>query len=226
MKKIVFGILFFVVVLSVGLYYYRERTAGPDELAQVDEVLKNSDSEADPSKKVVQEATPSTPSDSNKKNENRDDLAKDMLGSGGEETNPQNEKSLNQDEADKMTAYFEATEKAWDERMEHLIIDEMHLPMSTLKEYKVLRDGFDRDKMEAFEDFHKHMREQYGDGYSYNPTKDEEKFANKVKDQYDARMRKLLGQEHYLQYREVLSEFNKKLKAEQNPEIGVRYMDL
>ena len=91
-----------------------------------------------------------------REDEASDDLAEDMLGANGEGSgNPQNEKSLNEEDADKMTAYFEATEKSWNERMEHLIIDELHLPTKTLKEYKVLREGFDRDKMEAFEDFHK-----------------------------------------------------------------------
>ena len=222
MKKIIFCIITFIVLISVGLYYYRERAAGPDQLAQVDEVLKPSESEAKvkpEDRGMVQAPTKNTekhiarPDD--REDEASDDLAEDMLGANGEGSgNPQNEKSLNEEDADKMTAYFEATEKSWNERMEHLIIDELHLPTKTLKEYKVLREGFDRDKMEAFEDFHKYMRDKHGDNYSYNPTKDEEQFANKVKDQYDSKLRQLFGQEHYLQYREVRDEFNKKLKGE------------
>ena len=233
MNKIVISIFAFVVLLSLGLYYYRERAAGPDELAQVDEVINHVDS--DTSGRPVEQATVQTATPSHEKNhpsereekEQEDDLAEDMLGASGQGSgNPQNEKSLNEEDADKMTAYFEATEKAWNERMEHFIIDELHMPVSALKEYKVLREGYDRDKMEAFEDFHKYMRDKHGDNYSYNPTKDEEKFANKVRDKYDAKMRQLFGQEHYPQYRDVLSEFNKQRKAEQNPEIGVLYMDL
>ncbi|MBI2520395.1 MAG: hypothetical protein HYV97_08250 [Bdellovibrio sp.] len=237
MKKIVFSVVIFIALLSVGLYYYRERAAGPDQLAQVDEVLRPNDSElknpektgtVSEVKKDHRDKVQQSKSDEDDGDEGpSDNLAEDMLGSGDEGSgNPQNEKSLNEEDADKMTAYFEATEKAWNDRMDHFITDELHLPIKVLKEYKVLREGFDRDKMEAFEDFHKYMRDKHGDNYSYNPTKDEEQFANKVKDQYDSKLRQLFGQEHYLEYREVRDQFNKKLKAEQNPEIGVYYIDI
>jgi|GEM_PF-5170261 len=232
------GAVLLLVVLSVSIFYYRQFTDQnmPDNLTDsADEVIqgpakgkktfefkkasdgtlvkvpKNDSADGQP---VEEEASA--------EDDNHDDDPDLKVDS----TNAKSEKAIDEAEADEMTAYFEATEKAWGQRMDDLITGEFGLGVDALKKYNVLREGLDRDKMEAFNEYHKYMREKHGDNYSYIPTKDEEQFGKKLRIQYEEKVRDFFGDKNYQRYKEVRQEFNQKLRKEQNPNVGVMEMDL
>ncbi len=61
---------------------------------------------------------------------------------------------LTEDQMIKLEAYFEKVEKDWSDKMNQLFVRELGLEAKVLQEYWKMREGYEQDKLDAFEEFH------------------------------------------------------------------------
>lgn len=135
------------------------------------------------------------------------------------------DKVLSDEELEELDRYFDQVEKDWDSTMESFFLKELAMPPEEFKEYKKLREAYDMDRLEAYQEFHEYMLEKYGEKYTYSPSDDMEKFENKVREQYLEVLRKRIGDDAYKKYLDTLDQFNEKLRREQDPYKGVMVID-
>lgn len=128
---------------------------------------------------------------------------------------------LTEKEMDKMDEIFESYEKGWDQEMKSLMIGEIGLTEEDYGDYLKMRDGFEEDRLDAFEEFHKKMAMERGPHYSYSPTQEMIDFDKKLKDEYLDLFRKRYGEEAYARYQNALDKYNTKIRSEADPKFGV-----
>lgn len=125
----------------------------------------------------------------------------------------------------KLEEYFEKVEKNWADRMNQLFNRELGLEPKALEEYYKMREGYEQDKLDAFEDFHEEMIEKYGEAYSYKPSEEEKLFTEKVRGRYDQALIKLIGEEAYQRYLEAKDQFNRELAEVDDKDLGFIKID-
>src|SRR5690606_27769690 len=74
------------------------------------------------------------------------------------------DRPLTEEEMDQLEAYYERTEKEWDQLVSGMF-KEFGLPAQAFGEYEKLREGHEEAKMDAFQEYHNKMIEKYGDSY-------------------------------------------------------------
>ena len=129
-------------------------------------------------------------------------------------------------EIEEFEEYFEAVEKNWIIQIESLFIGEFSLTEDKIENYLDIREGYEEEKMIAFQEFHEYMIQKHGENYTFTPTPDMEQFENKVVQTYKEKMEQFLGENNYVRYKEVLEEYNNRLRREQDPDKGVILIEL
>ncbi|MBK26765.1 MAG: hypothetical protein CME70_22380 [Halobacteriovorax sp.] len=132
---------------------------------------------------------------------------------------------LTEEEMEELEEYFEKIEDEWGQTLEQLFKQELQLSKEVIGQYEDLREGFEEEKLAAFQEYHEQMVAKHGDNYAYRPSEDEKIFEKKVLDEYYDRLRKILGDEAYSRYTEVRERFNERIKAEQDPAKGILIID-
>lgn len=132
---------------------------------------------------------------------------------------------LTEEQMLKLEAYFEKVEKDWSERINQLMVRELELEPKVVEEYYKMREGFEQDKLDAFEDFHEEMIEKYGENYTYRPSEEEQMFSAKVRERYDQALVKLIGQDNYVRYLEMRDQFNRELAEVDDKDLGFIKID-
>ena len=132
---------------------------------------------------------------------------------------------LTEEEMEELEEYFEKIEEDWGETLEQLFKQELQLTKETIEQYDDLREGFEEEKLAAFQEYHEQMVAKHGDNYAYRPSLDEKIFEKKVLDEYYDRLRKILGDDAYSRYSEVRERFNERIKSEQDPSKGILIID-
>ncbi len=136
-----------------------------------------------------------------------------------------NTMALTEEEMEELEEYFEKIEEDWADQLKQLFKNELQLSSETMDQYEDLREGFEEEKLAAFQEYHEQMVAKHGENYAYRPSEDEKIFEKKVLDEYYDRLRKLLGDEAYNRYKEVRERFNERIKSEQDPAKGILVID-
>lgn len=132
---------------------------------------------------------------------------------------------LTEEEMEELEEYFEKIEEEWGEMLQNLFKSELALSKETIEQYEDLREGFEEEKLAAFQEYHEQMVAKHGENYAYRPSEDEKIFEKKVLDEYYDRLRKVLGDDSYSRYTEVRERFNERIKSEQDPAKGILVID-
>jgi len=216
MKKILLGSL--VILFALSLYFISgdsQEDIAYDEDAE--ELVEQSD---DPVKtKVNNESKTPKEGDPNFKTPKRE--ASIPVGGGSvKRTRP-----LSSQELEEMDKSFEKMEEQWDKEMATFFISDMSLSQQDYGDYLKMREGFEEDRLEAFEDFHERMSAKYGDSYRYSPTLDMQDFEGKLKKEYLDLFRRRYGEEAYVLYLNRLESFNDNLRRKSNPDEGILFIE-
>ena len=139
------------------------------------------------------------------------------------ETGP--ERALSPEEIQGLEDNFDRVEKEWAIEMDKLYINELKLGPDALAEYEKLREAYDQDKYQAFQEYHQRMLEKYGENYQYNPTEQMEEFENTVLESYRAKLKDQIGEEGMKKYIQALDDFNERLMREQDQTQGAILID-
>ena len=136
-----------------------------------------------------------------------------------------NTMALTEEEMEELEEYFEKIEEEWADQLKQLFKNELQISDEVMEQYEDLREGFEEEKLAAFQEYHEQMVAKHGENYAYRPSADEKVFEKKVLDEYYDRLRKLLGDESYNRYVEVRERFNERIKSEQDPAKGILVID-
>lgn len=132
---------------------------------------------------------------------------------------------LTEQEMEELEEYFERIEEEWADTLENLFKNELQLTKEAIEQYENLREGFEEEKLAAFQEYHEQMVAKHGDNYAYRPGQDETIFEKKVLEEYYDRLRKSLGDDVFNRYTEVRERFNERIKSEQDPDKGLLIID-
>jgi hypothetical protein len=132
---------------------------------------------------------------------------------------------LTEEQMIKLESYFEKVEKDWSDRMNQLLTRELGLEPKVVEEYWKMREGYEQDKLDAFEDFHEEMIEKYGENYTYRPSDEEQMFSAKVRERYDQALMKLIGADAYARYLEARDQYNRELSEVEDKDLGFIKVD-
>ncbi len=125
------------------------------------------------------------------------------------------ERTLSKDELLELDRYFNRVEKEWDTTMSRLFTDEFGMDGESYQDYLKMREGFEDDKMEIFEEYHERLIEKYGESYTFEPSREMQDFEKRIKREYLEAFRKYIGNDNFKRYIEVLDAFNERIRREQ-----------
>lgn len=134
-------------------------------------------------------------------------------------------RALTEEELDKMDAQLEKFEKGWDDRVEKLFLKELDLQKVDFEDYKMMRKGFEDDRLEAFEEFHEKMAREKGPHYSYSPTEEMLQFEGKLKKEYLDTFRRRFGEDAFVKYYNALETYNSEMRQKMDPAMGILHID-
>lgn len=132
---------------------------------------------------------------------------------------------LTDKEMDDMDKQFDDFEKGWDESVERLFLKELNLEKVDFEDYKVMRKGYEEDRLEAFESFHQKMAQEKGLHYTYSPTEEMMEFEEKLRKEYLDTFRRRFGEEAYVKFYNALENYNSEMRKKMDPELGILHID-
>jgi len=100
-------------------------------------------------------------------------------------------------------------ESRWKKKMYQLLLYDFKLELSVFKVYRGLKEGYERDKMEAFQNLHAFLEKKHGKNFEYIPSNDEKIFQKTLRKDYLLRIKKIFGKKNYEYYLKLLNQENK-----------------
>ena len=121
----------------------------------------------------------------------------------------QNPEAVDNDENKKDFAEFDRFENQWINEVKKVF------PKPKMFEvYLVFREDNEKEKMEAYEEFHKLMEKKFGPNYTYSLSEDQTKMEQKINDKYLKKLKDMVGDKTFTEYLKVRDEFNEKVMRE------------
>src|SRR5690606_22083641 len=158
MKKFAIAVGVLSLIVVVGLLLKRQDVQTPEETISTE------------AKSAINQAEQAL---GNVENQNEVVTQKDEAQVPAEIPTEEEGMLLTEEQMLKLEAHFEKVEKDWSDRMNQLFNKDLGLDPKVLQEYYKMREGYEQDKLDAFEDFHEEMIEKYGENYSYRPSEEE-----------------------------------------------------
>lgn len=214
MKKFTIATIVLTLVVVIGLLVKRAQNGGRVNEAMPEDIAITPEGKAkieEAAKALDNNDVPMAPKTSETK--------------ASESEVPEEGMVMTEEQMVKLEEYFEKVEKDWSDRMNQLFSKDLGLEPKALEEYYKMREGYEQDKLDAFEDFHEEMIEKYGENYSYKPSEEEKLFTEKVRERYDQALIKLIGEEAYQRYLETRDQFNRELAEVDDKDLGFIKID-
>lgn len=149
----------------------------------------------------------------------------DIFHSNDDEKNVEDE-VFTKDEIKSINNHFEKVQNDWKETMSSFVVRELGMSQEVVSEYESLKNEYEVELSETFEEFHKNMEKKHGREYSYSPSKVQEELTEKIAQKYLLKIKAIFGHDGFIKYLERKDQFNEKLKRESNPEYGQLIMEL
>lgn len=217
MKKII--IIISILIAAIVAYFLKGKSN--KSLGQSELIEKSSTNEISRSKRKRAYQNKNLKASSGVQNKTNDAL-KDMDEERDEAFSSEGvigEKKLTEEEMEKLDEYYDQVEEEWDKSMKNLFVAEFGMTEDDFNDYLKMREGYEDDRLDAFQDFHEQMVEKYGDNYTFSPSEDMKTFEGKLKQDYQDLLRKKIGDENFKRYLEVQDEFNERIRREQEKDV-------
>lgn len=123
----------------------------------------------------------------------------------------QNVEAVDEEDSKKDFLAFEQFENRWIVEVKRVF------PKPKMFEvYLVFREDNEKEKMEAYEEFHKLMEKKFGANYTYSLSEDQTKMEQKINDKYLKKLKDMLGEKAFMNYLKTRDEFNEQIMRETN----------
>ena len=117
--------------------------------------------------------------------------------------------TLTESEEDRFEV-FDEMEKKWLSTVQEIVGDQY-------PRYLEMRERNEKEKMQAYKEYHDYLRKQYGDNFSYNISEDNSMREKEINQRYLKELLALIGHEkfqNYIKARDKINEDNRKNKKE------------
>lgn len=112
---------------------------------------------------------------------------------------------------------FDQIEKNWLGTVE-LIIGEKNYPR-----YLEMRNQNEKEKMQAYKEYHDYLRQKYGDTFSYNISEDQSIREKQINQRYLKELLELIGPEAFKKYTDAKDLFNENMRRENKESIQMEF---
>lgn len=112
---------------------------------------------------------------------------------------------------------YDRLEKGWLEKA-NTIIGAKDYPM-----YQEMRARADKEKMQAYKEYHDYLRQKYGDKFEYNISDDQSIREKKINQRYLGELAKLIGTEKFIQYTKARDLYNEALRRKIKEPIQIEF---
>ena len=112
---------------------------------------------------------------------------------------------------DEQFAAFDEMEKKWLADV-HAIVGDQFYPT-----YFEMRERNEKEKMQAYKEYHDYLRKKHGDNFTYNISEDQSIREKEINKRYLQELMKLIGEEKfkaYIKARDKINEDNRRNKKE------------
>jgi len=129
--------------------------------------------------------------------------------------------NLSMKEMEKLDHEVEAIEEAWQEESKQIFNQQLHLSTEEYQEYLTMRKGYEEDRFEAYEQYHKKNLKEKG---SY-PITNEDDFNQDVLKEYQELFKKRFGNKATAIYLHALDSFNSALSKDRGQDAAILKVD-
>lgn len=117
------------------------------------------------------------------------------------EQNVREHSTLTKSEQDKFAAYDEVENK-WLAEVQNIMGDEFY------PQYLEMRERNEKEKMQAYKEYHDFLRKKHGDNFSYNISEDQSIREKKINQIYLKELLQLVGEKKFKAYIEARDKIN------------------
>lgn len=112
---------------------------------------------------------------------------------------------------------FDKMENAWLLKVRDLIGPEKY------SLYLSLREQNEKEKMQAYKEYHEFLRKKYGDNFSYKITDDQTIREKEINQRYLDELLKLIGKEKFQAYTNSKDQFNEQMRRDNKAAIQIEF---
>lgn len=139
----------------------------------------------------------------------------------------QDEKKQSANEAlsvDKKTTYsnddfesFDKLEKEWGEEVHGIMGDDNY------QVYQDMKSRNEKEKMQAYKEYHEYLRKKHGDNFSYNISEDQSIREKSINQRYLKELLKVIGESKFIEYTAAKDQFNEKMRRNKKESIQFEF---
>jgi hypothetical protein len=118
---------------------------------------------------------------------------------------------------DEQFVEFDKIENAW------LVIAEEIIGADKYAQYVDLRNRNEKEKMQAYKEYHDYLRQKYGDKFTYNITDDQSIREKQINQRYLKELLTLIGPEKFKNYNAAKDELNEEIRRENKESIQIEF---
>lgn len=122
-----------------------------------------------------------------------------------------------QEDNDTNFEVFDHLEKAWLQRAQNIIGGEKY-PM-----YLDMRNRSDKEKMQAYKEYHDYLRQKYGDKFSYNISDDQSVREKEINQRYLKELLDFVGPLKFKEYTSAKDQFNEEMRRKNKEAIQIEF---
>ena len=140
-------------------------------------------------------------------------------------SNPQNpgantDKNVNikaRDANDQNFEIYDVLEKSWLLKVKKIIGNDKYAA------YVEMKNQNEKEKLQAYKEFHNYLRKKYGDKFSYNISDDQSTREKEINQKYLMALAKLIGPEKFTEYTAAKDQTNEEMIRNNKESIQVEF---
>lgn len=117
-------------------------------------------------------------------------------------------KELTDEEAEEIIGKIEKIEQQWLSQV-HTIVGDQHF-----EQYLKMRQRNEKEKLEAYNQYHEFLKKKYGDRYAYNISEDQSKKEKEINQNFLREFKMLIGEAKFKEYLKAKDEINKEYQKQ------------
>ncbi|MCP4914819.1 MAG: hypothetical protein GY909_17000 [Oligoflexia bacterium] len=209
-----------IIILGVSIFFFLNREGVKYETSE--EVQESTKSDSAPKNANVSSESVKAKSRNIQKDQKQIPITEREIVEGEGSVG---EKTLSEEEMEELDEYFDQIEEEWESKVKDLFINQMGMTQEDVDDYYKMKEGYEEDKVEIYQEFHEEMVAKHGDSYQFKPSEEMTSFEKKLREDYQNALRKRIGEENYKLYLETIDSFNERVRREQKPEYPALHLE-
>lgn len=117
-------------------------------------------------------------------------------------------KELTDEEAEEIIGNIEKIEQKWLDQVHTIVGDQ------NFEQYLKMRQRNEKEKLDAYNQYHEFLRKKYGDKYAYNISEDQSKKEKEINQNFLKEFKMLIGESKFKDYLKAKDEINKEYQKQ------------